>query len=184
MFRGKKWQRARLAGLRYNSRHDSERWRRDPPRLAGSGGGQPPGSGSRARADRAQIWRRTGRRSAGRTQPRRVALRRRDLSGNDAAQARQQRRASDHPVPDQGFRGPVPSRSRTFESALPGQPAYLGGDRLAGVVWSTPRRTDALDHPARPGCVQRGVAALRQRFRPVPVVPRRQHLDRVHLHRR
>lgn len=84
------------------------------------------------------------------------------------------------PLPDLHLGRPLPGRPGTLQRPLSGPSAGLGRTLSHGNL---PGRGDALAGQARPGRLQRGLVAVRQRPGPLPALPRRVGVDRVRLHR-
>ncbi len=79
-------------------------------------------------------------------------------------------------VPDPDRRGPLPRRSSAVEPALPRGPADLARGRTDRNVR---RRAHDVAGEARPGCLQGGLASLRESRRPVPAVSGGNDVDRL-----
>ena len=112
-------------------------------------------------------------------------LPRRRVPVRDPARALQRRHRAGDPLPGPGRGRPLPERPGALQPAPPRAPAHLRRAASCRRTAATGRpRADALAGQARPGRVQGDLAALRERGRPVPALPRRADHHRVRLPRR
>ena len=104
----------------------------------------------------------------------------------DPALALQRRHRAGHPLPraDRGRPVPATTRPRSNRHHRDHPLTFAELDLQAYCGDPPTRRADAVAPQARPGRVQGGLAALRERRRPVPALPRRADHHRVRLHGR